>query len=128
MRRVRYHSNYGYVVVDKAGMKGSGLTDVIKFVMNGFNKLPPAVLDAGKKAATNIATKGIIAAGDRIGSKLAEKIRPSKPKLELAKDKPILKAPNKEELAKDLKLLEPDQYGFGRSSNRTTGGGIKNLL
>ena len=124
MRRVRYHSSYGYVVDSKDGMKGSGLTDVIKFVMNGFNKLPPAVLDAGKKAATNIATKGIIAAGDRIGSKLAEKIRPPKPELA----KPKLKAPNKEELAKDLKLLEPDQYGFGRSSNRTTGGGIKNLL
>ena len=107
----KYHSKYGYV------RQGKGISDVF----NWFSRLPPSVLDAGKKAATSIATQGITAAGDRIGSALANKLAPKK----------TIKAPKKDirkNILKDLKLTDvvPDQYGFGRTK-KIRGKGIKIL-
>ena len=120
-RHTRYHSNYGYV-------SGGGLSDIFNIIRTGIGQLPPSVTKVGnalkpalKRAATNIATQGITAAGDRIGSDLANRIAPK-----TAKE---LKVGNKvptDEILKDLKLTvgDADQYGFGR---KIRGKGIKIL-
>ena len=113
MRRTKYHSNYGYV------SHGGGIGDVFTVIKNAFSRLPPSIIEAGKKAGTKIATSGITAAGDRVGSALANRIAPPDRKKVLKDIK----------LSPDIKLSEPStdihQLGFGKKKIR--GKGIKIL-
>jgi len=112
MRQTKYISGYGYI-------SGGGLSDIINLMKGVFNRLPPSVIQATKKAATSAATAGITTAGDRVGSELANRIAPKKPK-----------SVPKEAVLKDLKLSsnpqqDISQLGFGRRKVR--GKGIKIL-
>ena len=121
-RRTRYHSRYGYV-------SGGGFSDIFKFLSNTISKVPPELISAGKKAATNVATSGISALGDRAGRELANKIAPPRTAHVLDTSRT-----SRDELLNDLKLIQGDttpvqdihQQGFGRKK-KIRGRGIKIL-
>ena len=120
-RRTRYHSRYGYV-------SGGGFSDIFKFLSNTISKVPPELFSAGKKAATNVATSGISALGDRAGRELANKIAPKTSRTAHVLDT------SRDEILNDLKLIQGDttpvqdihQQGFGRKK-KIRGRGIKIL-
>ena len=118
-RQTRYHSRYGYV-------SGGGFSDIFKFLSNTISKVPPELISAGKKAATNVATSGISALGDRAGRELANKIAP--PRTAHVLDT------SRDEILNELKLIQGDttpvqdihQLVFGRKK-KIRGRGIKIL-
>ena len=127
-RRTRYHSRYGYV-------SGGGFSDIFKFLSNTISKVPPELISAGKKAATNVATSGISALGDRAGRELANTIAPKASRTAHVLD---TSRTSRDEILNDLKLIQGDtptnttpvkdihQQGFGRKK-KIRGRGIKIL-
>ena len=141
MRYTKYYPNHGYVTV----VDGGGLVDTIKTIFGkipfgkvaGLAKhIPPELTQAAKDSAIKVATSGITAAGDRVGSAIAEKIAP-KPQSAAKAD-----AATRKEVLKELKLYDDKPkasskaanmdavYGFGNKprKRKQKGSGIKVLI
>ena len=117
-RYTKYVPQHGYVTV------GGNVFNTLSAL---FSRVPSGITEAVKDGAIDVAKSGIRAAGDRIGTKLANAIKPATK---------LSPQETRQAVLKELKLVDDlpkvktvpaiDQYGFGRK-RKIRGAGIKLL-
>ena len=128
MRYTKYHPRHGAITVQTGG-------NLFDLVGSLFSKLPSGVGDALKSLPGHIAKAGAKTAGEKIGTRLADRLT-DKILPEKSKTQTPASTLDRKEILKELKLypekkVQPsdqvvEQYGFGRRK-KIRGRGLKIL-
>lgn len=139
-KSTKYISGHGYITLVQ---HGEGINDIFSSIWKAgkqiLTKLPSKLIDAGKDAVVNIASKSVKAIGEKVGDKIADKITSKKPvpvspsqqatpelrrqvlqELSLIPDNPATQSGINSEMYKQF-------YGSGNSKKRLKGRGVRLL-